>query len=50
VTDREPPAFADRYPSIGNMPHRWRSRRANAIAALALIAALLLVVALLAAF
>ena len=44
------PRFEDRYPSLARGPYRWRSRRANATAALALIAAIALVVALLALF
>jgi hypothetical protein len=40
----------DRYPSVHRRSHQWRSRRANGIAALALIGAIVLAVLLLALF
>jgi len=44
----EVPALSDRYPSLGRAPHQWRSRRANGIAALILIAGIVLAVVVLA--
>ncbi|MEM7092538.1 MAG: hypothetical protein AAF567_06020 [Actinomycetota bacterium] len=40
----------DRYPSVHKPAHRWRDRRANARAALILIAAIVVVIGLLALF
>lgn len=42
------PSFPDRYPSVARTQHHWRSRRANAIAALVLLAAIAIVVLVLA--
>ncbi len=50
MDDVEGPSAVDRYPSVHRRSHQWRTRRANGIAALALIAGIVLVIAALALF
>lgn len=40
----DPSSLVDRYPQIGRQPQRWRSRRANALAAALLLAALIAII------